>query len=252
MCDMKNFNLLQFLSLILGGALTINGLLLFFTTNFNLGNVLTLGLGLGLLLYSIYFDWANKKLPKWLKATAVLCLALALVFASGLYIYGISDNADYTEDAVIVLGAAVQGDTPSLTLADRLDAAVEYHTKNPNALIVVSGGKGPQENVTEAFAMEKYLIEKGVPKEKILKEENATSTFENFTFSKEILDNTLKGEYRTAYITNEYHIYRAGCIAKVTGFENITHLHSGTRWYSVVTGTLRECLAVLKLWVLGT
>ena len=240
----------RILIIVFGIVLTINGLLLFLRTNFNLGNFLTLGLGAFLLLYGIRFDWVKEKFPKWLKVIIALVLSSVVLLASFLFLYGLNDNTDYKEDAIIVLGAAVQGDTPSLALADRLDSAVEYYNKNTNALIVVSGGKGPQENVTEAYAMEKYLTKKGVPNDKIIKEEKATSTYENFKFSMEILDSMFEDDYKVAFVTNEYHIYRASGIAKRVGYSDITHIHSGTRWYSVVTGTLRECLAVLKFWIL--
>lgn len=245
-----NYPIWRIVVFILGLALSINGLILFFRTNFNLGNFLTLGLGIAFLLYAIYFDFVNEKFPKWLKTVISIGLSAVVLLASFIFIYGVNDNVNYNEDAIIVLGAAVQGDTPSRTLADRLDSAVEYYNKNSDIKIVVSGGKGPQENITEASAMENYLINKGVPKEKILKEEKATSTYENFLFSKEILDNTIGGEYKVAFVTNEYHIYRAQSIAKSVELSNITHYHSGTRWHSVVTGTLRECLAVLKLWII--
>lgn len=245
-----NYIFWRFLIIVFGTALTINGLLLFLNTNFNLGNFLTLGLGVFLLFYGIRFDWIKEKFPKWLKVIITIGLSIVVIFASFLFIYGLNDNANYKEDAIIVLGAAVQGDTPSLALADRLDNAVEYYNKNTNALIIVSGGKGPQENVTEAYAMEKYLMAKGVPQDKILKEEKATSTYENFKFSMEILDSMFEDDYKVAFVTNEYHIYRASGIAKSVGYNDIRHIHSGTRWYSVATGTLRECLAVLKFWIL--
>lgn len=247
----KKINIIQVISFVIGCVLTINGLLLFLRTNFNLGNALTLILGLVFVIYSKYFDWINKKLPKWIKSFFVLGLIIVLFFTSFLFVYGLNDNAQYNEDAIIVLGAAVQGDVPSRSLADRLNTAVKYHKENPEAVIVVSGGKGPQENVTEAYAMEQYLIKNGVSKDKIIKEENATSTYENFLYSKEILDKNLEAGYKVSFVSNEYHIYRARGIAKKIGLTNVTHIHSNTVWHSVVTGTLRECFAVLKFWVLG-
>lgn len=246
-----NYIFWRVLVIVFGGILTINGLLLFLRTNFNLGNFLTLGLGAILLFYGIRFDWINEKFPKWLKIIIAAGLSFVIAFAGFLFIYGLSDNADYNEDAIIVLGAAVQGDTPSLALADRLDKAVEYYNKNNDVVIIVSGGQGPQENVTEAYAMEQYLINKGVPKNIILKEEKATSTRENFEFSKKILDKTFNKDYKVAFVSNEYHIFRACGIAKSVGIDKTTHIHCGTRWYSVVTGTLRECLAVFKFWIFG-
>ena len=67
---------------IIGFVLTINGILLFLRTNFNLGNALTLILGLVFLLYAKYFDWINKKLPKWIKSIFVLGLIIVLFFTS--------------------------------------------------------------------------------------------------------------------------------------------------------------------------
>lgn len=246
-----NYPLWRILLFAVGTALCINGLILFFTTNLNLGNFLTLALGGFLFIYSVYFEWINKKFPKWLKTTIALSLSAVVMLSAFLLIYGLSDNVSKKEDALIVLGAAVHGENPSATLSDRLDAAVKYHTQNPDAIIIVSGGKGPGEDVTEAYAMENYLIKKGVNKNKILKEEKSTSTLENFKFSKQILDSTFDEDYSVVFVTNEYHIYRANNIAKEAGIKNITHTHCNTRWYSLVTGTLRECVAVLKYWTIG-
>lgn len=226
----------------IGAAITLNGIALFFVSNVNLGNFLTVAMGAIILLTVLLF----KKLTKWLKVLLIAGLSIAVVFSSFLIIYGKSDNVTYREDAVIVLGAAVHGKTPSLTLKRRLDTAVEYHSQNPDAVIIVSGGKGAQEDITEAEAMKNYLINNGVTADKIIKEEAATSTYENFTFSKEILDSHFDSDYTVAFITNEYHTLRAGLCAKQAGIENTTHVHSNTNLSYLVSGVLRECLAVIK------
>lgn len=234
--------LFKIIFLCLGAIITLNGIALFFVSNVNLGNFLTVAMGAVILLTVLFF----KKLAKWLKAVIIAGLSVAVLFSSFLIIYGKSDNVTYREDAVIVLGAAVHGKTPSLTLKKRLDKAVEYHEQNPDAVIIVSGGKGNQEDITEAEAMETYLLEHGVAADKIIKEENATSTYENFTFSKEISDEQLDGEYTAAFITNEYHILRANLCAKQAGIQNATHIHSNTNLSYLISGVLRECLAVIK------
>ncbi|MBR3593427.1 MAG: YdcF family protein [Clostridia bacterium] len=233
----------------LGAVVTLNGIMLFILSNFNLGNVLTLGLGVCLILYASFMQKVNKVLPKWVKAGLLTVCALGALLMSFLLIYGTVDTATYKEDAVIVLGAGVHGETPSAVLRGRLDKAVEFHKNNPHALIVVSGGQGPQEDVTEAYAMEKYLLARGVDPDMIIKEEKSTSTLENFRFSKEILDTLLPEGYSVAYITNEYHIYRAGGFAARAGIPKTTHLHSSTRFDSILPGTMRECLAVMAFWV---
>jgi len=158
---------------------------------------------------------------------------------------------NYNEDAVIVLGAGVRGDRVTLPLKMRLDKAIEYHYKNPDALIVVTGGQGLQETVTEAYAMEKYLVQNGVDNSKILKEEKATSTFENMKYSKEILDNYFTNDYSVVIITNNFHIFRGTTIAKNSGFKNVTHMHAGLQWYNLMPCFLRESLAVIKMIICG-
>lgn len=239
--------------IILGALILINGLCLFVFANLNLGTVLTAALGIFLLLWGIYYkkisELTHKGIWKIIKICVIVLILAEAVFVGALAIYGQADNVNYREDAVIVLGAGVRGDRVTLPLKMRLDAAIEYHKKNPEAPIIVTGGKGAQETVTEASAMEKYLIENGVEKDKIIKEEKATSTNENMRFSKQILDEHFGGEYSALVITNNFHIYRSVNIAKREGLKNVSHLHCGLEWYNLIPCYLRESLAVLKMWV---
>ncbi|MBQ6885492.1 MAG: YdcF family protein [Clostridia bacterium] len=227
---------------IIGSAITLNGIALFFVSNVNLGNFLSIGLGAVIILIALFFN----KLARWLKILLISGIGAAVALSSFLIIYGKSDNVSYKEDAIIVLGAAVHGKTPSRTLKYRLKKAVEYHKQNSNAIIIVSGGQGAQEDISEAEAMKIYLIENGVKSDKIIKEDKSTSTTENFKFSKEILDQHFSRDYSIAFITNEYHILRASLCARRAGFESTTHLHSNTSTSYLLSGVLRECLAVVK------
>ncbi len=233
--------------LCLGTGIFINGIALFFVSNVNLGNFLTVAIGAIIMLVALLF----KKLTKWFKIILISGISIAIVCSSFLIIYGKSDNVTYKEDAVIVLGAAVHGKTPSLTLKKRLDKAVEYHKQNPDAIIIVSGGQGAQEDISEAEAMKIYLVEHGVESDKIIKEDQSTSTTENFAFSKEILDKQFTADYTIAFITNEYHILRSGLCAESVGITAVTHLHSNTNLSYLLSGSLRECLAVMYHLILG-
>lgn len=232
----------KIIAVIIGAVIVLNGVALFFVSNVNLGNFLSIGLGAVIILIALFFN----KIAKWLKILLLSGIGIVIVLSSFLIINGKNDTVTYSEDAIIVLGAAVHGKTPSRTLKNRLNKAVEYHTKNPDAIIVVSGGQGAQEDISEAEAMKIYLIENGVTPDKIIKEDKSTSTTENFKFSKEILDKHFSGDYSVAFITNEYHILRASLCAKRAGFESTTHLHSNTTLSYLISGTLRECLAVVK------
>lgn len=240
-------NIIKIIIATIGGIIAVNGIALFFVSNANLGNLLCVLLGAAIIFIALMFT----KLAKWLKITIISCLSLVIVFSSFLVIYGQTDNVTYKEDAAIVLGAAVHGKTPSLTLKKRLDKAVEYHKQNPNTIIVVSGGQGNGEDISEAEAMKTYLVEQGVAADKIIKEDNSTSTIENFTFSKEILDKHFNKDYATCFITNEYHVLRAADCAKNVGLDDISHLHSNTNSSYLISGSLRECLAVAYHLILG-
>ncbi len=251
----NNVSFMSFLRLLMGligVVMIVNGICLWFTTNFNLGNLLLLLFGSVLAALGFAYDFISDKVPKWLLLSVFVCLLLYALLATFLLSFGLFDTVGYDEDAVIVLGAGIRGEMITGALKGRLDAAVKYHSNNPQALIVVSGGQGPGESISEALAMQRYLIRCGVSEDKIIMEDRSTSTFENFTFSKKILDDHFgKVEYKLAYITNEYHVFRAGSIARQIGFENLTHCHSNTVWYLIGSGVLRENLAVLKHWVLG-
>lgn len=230
----------------LGGWLSLNAAWLAVTANLTVGTAATAVAGLGLLAWGRWF----RRMPV-LAHTVALTVVLAVVGLSAfLAVQGCGSDADFTEDAVIVLGAAVHGSELSPTLQGRLDAALAYHQRNPRAVIVVSGGQGIQENLPEGVAMAAYLESKGVPASQILVEDRATSTEENFAFSAALLNTRLAPGYRVVFVTDEFHVYRAGRIAAAQGL-NATYYARATPWYFWAPNFLREDLAVLKLWLTG-
>lgn len=239
---------LRTLLLVLGAALTANAAWLALTANLTVGTGATALLGLGLLAWGGWFPRLRR--VRWLTAVAVLVALLVVPLSAFLAVVGTADDVRHDEDAVIVLGAAVHGSELSRTLAGRLDRAVDYHARNPRALLVVTGGQGPQEDLPEAVAMRDYLRARGVPDDLIVVEDRATSTEENFTFSRALLDARLPSGYRVAFVTDEFHVYRAGRIAAAAGLD-ATHASSRTPWYFWAANYLREDLLVLGLWATG-
>lgn len=236
-------------ALIVLGVLTlVYSIVMAFAENLSSGIVLVALFALFLAALGVFFEKIFK--IKWLLICIIAALSLLFVFMGFIAVYGQCDNADHTEDAVIVLGCGIDGDKVSPQLARRLDRAVEYCKKNPGAVVVVSGGKGPQENVSEASAMEKYLVERGIPADRILKEEKSVSTYTNLVNSKEILDNYFEKDYKVTVITSSYHIYRADMIAKKAGLD-CTRVHADTPLYSMPVRYFRECAGVIHLWLFG-
>jgi len=246
----------------LKSVLLILGLLMLFCTtlsmffvNFNFGFIILSGISGIFILYGLFFEKLIR--IKWLTYSIFVCGLLFVAIVLFVGFYGRNDNVSFGEDAVIVLGAGIRGEKVTLTLACRLDRAVEYSFKNPKAIIVVSGGQGPQESITEALAMERYLLNAGVPGERIFREEESTSTYENLLFSKEILDNQFDSSdnlfdssYGVVVITSDFHIYRASKLAEKLGLK-AAHYHAKTKWYNMPLNYSRESIAVIKFWLLG-
>ncbi|MDU5414489.1 MAG: YdcF family protein, partial [Clostridium perfringens] len=157
-------------------------------------------------------------------------------------------------DYIVVLGAGIRGENLTATLRDRLDKTIEYLEKTGfNGEIVVSGGQGPGESITEAYAMEKYLVENGVPKDKIVLENKATSTYENLNYSKKIIEN-LSGkpikDLDILVVTTDFHAMRSNLLAKRNGYNNIDLYTSKTQWYLVPSMYAREFFAFCKSYFL--
>ena len=238
----------KILSIVAGALLLCNTALMLTIANLNFGLVPVAGLGVVLLAYGLLFDKIVSK--KFIHIIIASGLALLLSFGSFLAIYGSRDTADYSEQTVIVLGCGIRGERVSVGLAKRLNKAAEYHEKNPDAMIIVSGGQGPQEDISEALAMKRYLVDKGIAEDKIIMEDRSTSTITNFRYSREIMEEMGLSLSSVVFVTNGYHVYRAASYAKDEGFTDVAHLGTNIIWYTIPMNYMREMLAVVKMWVL--
>ncbi|WPX07830.1 YdcF family protein [Anaerocellum danielii] len=151
---------------------------------------------------------------KFLKISLCTLAAVILIFAvteASIIIFGISAKPKKS-NCIIVLGCAVYGDFPSPFFQERLDRAFELYKNGYAKYIIVCGAKGRGENISEAEAGKRYLVEKGVLPELILKEEKSFSTYENLLYSKKIMKK--KGFKSAIIVSNMFHLERAHLIAK--------------------------------------
>ena len=138
------------------------------------------------------------------------------------FVYGLVARTGRS-DFVIVLGAGLgpRGQVPPL-LASRLDrghgiwASLNRRATGPGPLLIVSGGKGDDEQVPEATAMASYLTARGLPADHLLLEDRSRSTEENLMFSKAIMDQVQPGA-RCTIVTSDFHAFRAAMIARRLG-----------------------------------
>ncbi len=143
---------------------------------------------------------------------------------------------------VLVLGSQVRGTQPSLDLQNRIDAAAAYLRAHPGAVCIASGGQGDGEDVSEAQAIAASLTEQGVGAERIFLEDASTSTEENMAFSAALIE--AEGLPReVAAVTDEYHQYRAACLAREVGLTPYA-VPVSTPWFLFPACYARELLAV--------
>lgn len=162
-----------------------------------------------------------------------------------------SEQPDPDADYIVVLGAAVYGETPSITLEHRLEGAARYLEANPRTKAVVSGGQGAGEDISEAECMRRYLIAHGIAEERILIEDRSTSTKENLAFSEAVIKTDGGKTDRIVLVSSAYHLYRARRMAAAMGMQ--AGGFAGSDGYPIyMFGMyLREAAAVLMLWIFG-
>ena len=169
-----------------------------------------------------YKNKYTKGIYKIYKVVMILFITSFILLESAIIInmYMAKDiNSTNSMDTMIVLGAKVNKYGVSKTLKQRLDKAIEYYNENKHINIIVSGGQGKDEVMTEARAMENYLVKNGVNKDNIILENKATTTLENIMISKEIMED-LNLENKALIVTSDYHLFRGRFIASILGVEN--------------------------------
>ena len=176
---------------------------------------------------------------------ALIC-PIVLVFEIPIIKAAHSDLPSNT-DYLIVLGAGLNGTTPSLSLLDRLETAVDYLHTHPTCMVIVSGGQGVGEDISEAEAMETYLLTQGIQKNRIIKEDQSSNTLENITFSYQLISEQ-SNDPIVAIVSSGYHLFRAKWITKELG-HNVYALAAPTsNWLLKINYFLREAPALVKTW----
>lgn len=166
-----------------------------------------------------------------------ICIGASYLVASTLnFINLLPRKLDY----VVVLGAGLIGERVTPLLASRIRKGIKVYKKHPGSKLIMSGGQGPDEVVSEAFAMKNYALEQGVKEEDIIMEDKSTNTEENIKFSKRLMN----VDSRFAIVTNYYHVYRALVLAKSLGLRCIGY-GAPTKFYFSLNAFIREFIGYL-------
>lgn len=242
---------------ILAALLTVLGIAIWLFPAYRFSAYLTFGLALTVVAFQLLrlLGRYRQRTAKILKTMLIIFLCILLVAGSvtGFLIakssQGSSDDACFY---LIVLGAGVNGTEPSLSLLDRLTAAKAYLDTHPETICVVTGGQGPGEQISEAACMANWLTEHGIAEERIILEEQATSTQENLSYSLALIqERTGTRPERAAIISSEYHLFRAGLMAKKEGLNPIGVPAATHRTSLKINYFLREIVAVWYYLIFG-
>ena len=206
---------------------------------------------IGILFIIIAFSKRNllKLLNKKHKVVKIFCLIFVIIFSLSFIVVEVliitNAKTNHSEDAdyLILLGAGLNKDKPSLTLLRRIETALSYSRNNSTVRIVASGGKSGNEKFSEAEIIAKVLQDNDINYNRIIIENRSRSTYENLKYSGELIESFNK---KIVIVSSEFHLYRAECIARKLGYNNIGTLASKTPLILIPNYYVREYFVLIK------
>lgn len=218
-----------------------------------------------------FYGRFREKVPLRLEVSVVTAFAacavvfLAVEITMGFHFFSLKKQS---VDYVIVLGAQVRGTELSKSLEYRLEKALQYAEVHPNTVLVLSGGQGTGEDISEAQAMFEYLRDHGVPEYQMILEDQSTSTYENLVYSKLLISERESSRrtlirnimaeagylvppddevtIRVGIVTSNFHVLRAKGIAKQIGIPQVSGIAARSDPVLFLHFCVRECFAILK------
>lgn len=158
-------------------------------------------------------------------------------------------DPDKDRDFLIILGCGLKKDgTPSRILQSRIERAMEFAREQKektgkDLIFITSGGKGSDERCSESASMKRYLVEHGIPEDRIIEEDRSTTTYENMLYSSEKIRETgIEG--KIAYATSNYHVFRSGIFARRMKMRAVG-VGAKTKWYFWPNAAVREFASLL-------
>ena len=224
-------------------TLYLNGFQILKREGVHLHNFLSMGLAVALTFYLFIAPFVVQSLSD------ISFFNMVFIYVGFLVSYAIIISMLYTTssfinlvnlfpgklDYVVVLGAGLIGDKVTPLLASRIEKGIAIYQKHPSSKLIMSGGQGPDEIIAEGQAMANYALEKGVPAEDILIENQSTNTEENLKFSYALM----KPGSRFALVTNYYHVFRALLLARKLKIKCIGY-GARTKFYFSLNAFIRE------------
>ena len=174
----------------------------------------------------------------------LLLIGIVLVFGINYYVKASTKNKILSNinelpqvDCILILGAGIDGDRPSLMLEDRLKAGITLYDNNVSKKIVMSGDHGRKEH-DEVNIMKNYAMELDIPSSDIFMDHAGFSTYDSLYRLKNIF-----GAKSVVIVSQKYHLYRSLYIAKSLGLDAYGYAAEDIKYYGDSYRELREILA---------
>lgn len=218
-----------------------------------LGMLLLAGALVMIALDKKYLMSGNETMPRYLLENLFSvvylyfeCMLIGTIVADAIVA---RHEPDKDKDFLVVLGCALKKDgTPTPLLQGRLDRAIDFYNKQKERtgkelVFITSGGQGADEVIPESSAMKRYLIEHGIPEERIIEENQSTSTYENMLYSKGKIWE-IDPEGKVVFSTTNYHVFRSGLFARRVKMRAVG-MGADTKWYFWPNAAVREFIGLL-------
>lgn len=198
------------------------------------------------------FPKLSRKFLSVLKSIICIGMIFFVVTFVMLVFYIFSDSGSYepgTEDnsVFIVFGSKINRNGPTQVLAARLDKVKEAMDAEPESVCILSGGQGIDENMPESECMKKYLLEKGIPENRIICESESSDTIQNIRNSMKILEERDPKAENIVCVSSDTHIPRIKLICEKEGLDTSFLKSPSPVKISTFTSLVREYLSYVKM-----
>ena len=194
--------------------------------------------------FSLFTRWKPAVLKGigWVLRAVIVLLSAGILFFCGKVIAGGMINTAGQADSAIVLGLALENGKPAPDLLARLDTARTYLEKYPEAQLILTGGNADETGRTEAAVMRDLLTAQGVPESRLILEDQAETTVENFRN----LAGIVSKDEPVVMISSDYHMDRAVRNASEEGFTHVMRLPAPSGFFAYGANMLSEIVLDLN------
>lgn len=163
-----------------------------------------------------------------------------VVLSTSERIISVEEAAELDADCILVLGAGVNGEQPSLMLADRLERGLQLYFAGASEKLLMSGDHG-RVDYDEVNVMKEQAVLAGAESSDVFMDHAGFSTYESLYRARDVFL-----AKRVIIVTQPYHLPRALYIAEELGLEAWGVGAEGEDYYGQSYRNAREVLARAK------